>query len=116
MEPVLGSYLAAILGGALIGALLAVFGGGGSVLATPLLVHAVGVRDPHVAIGTAAAAVAVNAAVGLAAQARAGRVKWPCALLFGGAGLTGALIGAHLAEQTDGSRLLLWFALAMALV
>ncbi len=116
MEPVLGSYLAAIVGGALIGALLAVFGGGGSVLATPLLLYIVGVSDPHVAIGTAAAAVAVNAAVGLAAQARAGRVKWPCALLFGGAGLTGALIGAQMAKQVDGARLLLWFALAMALV
>ena len=56
------SYAAAALGGAVIGLLLAVFGGGGSVLATPLLVYLVGVRDPHVAIGTAAAAVAVNAA------------------------------------------------------
>lgn len=59
------SYPAAILGGAVIGLLLSVFGGGGSVLATPLLLYIVGIRDPHVAIGTSAAAVAVNAAVGL---------------------------------------------------
>lgn len=110
------SYPAAVIGGAVIGLLLSVFGGGGSVLATPLLLYVVGVRDPHVAIGTSAAAVAVNAAVGLLVQARAGRVKWPCALVFGGAGLTGSLIGAHIAKQIDGSQLLLWFALAMALV
>ncbi|WP_374472385.1 sulfite exporter TauE/SafE family protein [Phenylobacterium sp.] len=106
----------AALSGALVGLLLTVFGGGGSVLATPLLVYLVGVRDPHVAIGTSAAAVAVNAAMGLATQARAGRVKWPCALVFGGAGLGGSLLGAHLAKQMDGERLLAWFALAMALV
>ncbi|MFA5963121.1 MAG: sulfite exporter TauE/SafE family protein [Sphingomonas sp.] len=110
------SYPAAVAGGAVIGLLLSVFGGGGSVLATPLLLYVVGVRDPHVAIGTSAAAVAVNAAVGLLVQARAGRVKWPCALVFGGAGLSGSLIGAHIAKQVDGSQLIVWFALAMALV
>lgn len=110
------SYPAAVLGGAVIGLLLSVFGGGGSVLATPLLLYIVGVRDPHIAIGTAAAAVAVNAAVGLFVQARAGQVKWPCALVFGGAGLTGALIGAQVAKQVDGGQLLIWFAAAMALV
>ncbi|MDP1630629.1 MAG: sulfite exporter TauE/SafE family protein [Caulobacter sp.] len=107
---------AALGGGALIAFLLSVFGGGGSVLATPLLLYVVGIRDTHVAIGTSAAAVAVNALGGLIAQARAGRVKWPCALVFGGVGLSGALLGAHLAKQMDGAKLLLWFALAMAVV
>ncbi|PIB92824.1 sulfite exporter TauE/SafE family protein [Caulobacter sp. FWC2] len=116
MDPAVWSYVAAVAGGAGIGLLLTVFGGGGSVLATPLLVYVVGVRDPHVAIGTAAAAVAVNAAAGLAVQARAGRVKWPCALVFGGAGLAGSLAGAHLAKQMNGERLLFWFAGAMAIV
>ena len=110
------SYGAAVAGGALIGLLLTVFGGGGSVLATPLLIYVVGIRDPHIAIGTSAAAVAVNAAAGLAAQAKAGRVKWPCALVFGGAGLAGSFLGAHVAKQMDGQRLLLWFAGAMAAV
>jgi uncharacterized membrane protein YfcA len=110
------ALLVATLGGAVIALLLGVFGGGGSVLATPLLVHGVGVASPHVAIGTAAAAVAVNALAGLALQARAGRVKWPCALVFGGAGLAGALTGAEIAKSIDGQALLGWFALAMALV
>jgi uncharacterized membrane protein YfcA len=115
MDPIL-TYLAASLSGALVGLLLTVFGGGGSVLATPLLLYVVGVREPHVAIGTSAAAVAVNALIGLASQARAGRVKWPCALVFGGAGLAGSLSGAHLAKQVNGQTLLVWFAVAMALV
>jgi uncharacterized membrane protein YfcA len=110
------SYVVAAVGGAVIGLLLAVFGGGGSVLATPLIVYMVGVRDPHVAIGTSAAAVSVNALVGLATQARAGRVKWPCATVFGGAGLAGSLIGAELAKRVDGQVLLGWFGVAMALV
>ncbi|ATC25766.1 sulfite exporter TauE/SafE family protein [Caulobacter vibrioides] len=110
------SLLTAALSGALVALLLTLFGGGGSVLATPLLLYVVGVRDPHVAIGTSAAAVAVNAAVGLLAQAKAGRVKWPCALTFGAPGLVGSLLGAHLAKAVNGQHLLVWFALAMAAV
>ncbi len=116
MEPGFVAYAAAVASGAVVGLLLGVFGGGGSVLATPLLLYVVGVRDPHVAIGTSAAAVAVNALAGLAVQARAGRVKWPCALVFGVAGLAGSLTGAHLAKQVEGQQLLLWFAAAMALI
>ena len=58
-------------------------------------------------------AVAVNAATGLAAQARAGRVKWPCASVFALSGLTGALAGAQVARQVNGQALLMWFAFAM---
>ncbi|MBX7249063.1 MAG: sulfite exporter TauE/SafE family protein [Caulobacteraceae bacterium] len=110
------SLLLAALSGGLVGLFLAVFGGGGSVLAAPLLLYLVGVRDPHVAIGTSAAGVAVNAAVGLAGHARAGRVKWPCALVFGAAGLAGSVAGSTLAKRVDGHSLLLWFALAMAAI
>lgn len=108
--------LLAAASGAVVALLLTLFGGGGSVLATPLLLYVVGVRDAHVAIGTSAAAVAVNAAIGLAAHARAGRVKWPCALTFGAPGLVGSFAGAHLAKAASGSHLLAGFALAMAAV
>jgi uncharacterized membrane protein YfcA len=116
MDPALWPFVAAGLGGVVIGLLLAIFGGGGSVLATPPLLYVVGVRDPHVAIGTAAAAVAVNAAMGLTLHHRAGTVKWSCALVFGAAGLIGALVGAHIAKQVEGGKLLLGFAVAMAAV
>ena len=105
-------FLAA-LGGILIGLLLTVFGGGGSVLATPWLIYVVGVADAHIAIGTSAAAVAVNAATGLWAQARSGAVKWPCASVFATAGLAGALAGAEVGKTIDGTTLLNWFAVAM---
>ena len=107
------AILLALAGGALIGLLLTLFGGGGSVLATPWLIYVVGLADTHAAIGTSAAAVAVNAATGLAGQARAGRVKWPCATVFAFSGLAGALAGAQLAKMVDGAALLTWFAFAM---
>lgn len=110
------TFALAALGGAIVGLLLAAFGGGGSVLATPWLIYVVGIADVHVAIGTSAAAVALNALAGLLGQARAGSVKWPCASVFAVAGVSGALIGAHLAKQVDGQALLGWFAIAMALV
>lgn len=106
----------AALGGAIIALLLGLFGGGGSVLATPWLLYAVGIADAHVAIGTGAAAVALNAAANLGMQARAGTVKWPCALGFAGAGLAGSLAGAALAQRVDGAALLGGFALAMLAV
>lgn len=107
------TVLLALAGGLMIGMLLTLFGGGGSVLATPWLIYVIGVGDVHLAIGTSAAAVAVNAATGLLVQARAGRVKWPCASVFALAGLIGSLLGAHLAKSVDGARLLDWFAGAM---
>lgn len=116
MTLTLTTVIAALASGAVVGLLLSVFGGGGSVLATPLLFYAVGVGDAHLAIGTSAAAVSVNALAGLAAQARAGRVKWPCALVFGASGLAGSLAGSTLAKSIDGRALMVWFAVAMAAV
>ena len=108
--------ITAIASGALVGALLGLFGGGGSVLATPLLLYVVGIDDPHVAIGTSAAAVAVNALINLVGHGRSGRVKWPCATVFAVAGLAGSFLGSSLAKQVDGRQLLLFFALAMAAI
>jgi uncharacterized membrane protein YfcA len=102
--------------GALVGALLALFGGGGSVLATPLLLYVVGLRDPHVALGTSTVAVAFNATVNLAGHWRGGRVRWPCALAFAAAGLAGSLAGSTVGKQVEGQRLLLFFACAMAAI
>ncbi|MFP5450002.1 MAG: sulfite exporter TauE/SafE family protein [Alphaproteobacteria bacterium] len=110
------AMIAAVISGAVVGLLLAVFGGGGSVLATPALIYVVGVSDTHLAIGTSAAAVAVNAAINLVGHARNGRVKWPCASVFATAGLAGALGGSSLAKLVDGQHLLALFAVAMAAI
>jgi uncharacterized membrane protein YfcA len=72
--------LLAIASGSLVGFSLGLVGGGGSILAVPLLVYVVAVSSPHVAIGTSAVAVAVSAASNLAGHARAKTMKWPCAL------------------------------------
>lgn len=102
--------------GLLVGFVLALVGGGGSILAVPLMVYLVGVPSPHVAIGTSAFAVAVNAATGLASHARAGTVKWRCAFMFAAAGIAGALAGSTVGKAFDGQRLLFLFALVMILV
>lgn len=107
------ALLLALLGGLLVGLLLTLLGGGGSVLATPWLIYVVGVADTHAAIATSAAAVAVNAATGLLAQAKAGRVKWPCASVFAVAGLLGSVLGARLAMTIDGDQLIRAFGAAM---
>jgi uncharacterized protein len=107
---------AALAAGALIGLVLGLVGGGGSILALPLLVYVVGVGSTHVAIGTAGIAVALNAATGLAGHARAGTVKWPCAAVFAVAGVTGALMGAELGKAFDGDRLLALFGALMIVV
>jgi uncharacterized membrane protein YfcA len=105
--------LLSVVSGALVGLTLGLIGGGGSVLAVPLLIYLVGVPSAHVAIGTAAIAVALNAALGLAAHARLGTVKWRCAAVFSLAGMLGALLGSSLGKALSGTYLLALFGIAM---
>ena len=102
--------------GVLVGFSLGLVGGGGSILAVPLMVYVVGVPDPHVAIGTSAIAVAANAAVNLGNHARGGNVHWSCALVFAAAGVIGALGGASLGKTVDGNNLLVLFAILMLVI
>ncbi len=108
--------LLAILSGAAVGLVLALIGGGGSILATPALLYVVGVANPHVAIGTSALAVSVNAFANLINHARRGNVKWRCAVVFGAAGVLGASIGAAVGKATNPHVLLPLFALLMIVV
>ena len=102
--------------GALVGFSLGLVGGGGSILAVPLMVYVVGVPDAHVAIGTSAIAVAANAAVNLSNHARGGTVMWSCALTFAAAGIAGAFAGSIFGKMLDGERLLALFALLMLVI
>src|SRR3977135_82013 len=78
-----------LLSGSFVGFSLGLVGGGGSILAVPLMMHLVRVPAAHVAIGTSAVAVAVNAAANLLSHARTGTVKWSCAGVFALAGVAG---------------------------
>jgi uncharacterized membrane protein YfcA len=109
-------YMLGALSGIVVGFVLGLVGGGGSILAVPMMVYLVGVRDPHLAIGTSAFAVAVNAATGLASHARAGTVKWRCALMYAGAGIAGAFAGSTAGKAFDGQKLLFLFAILMVIV
>jgi len=107
------TILAALVSGGVIGLILGLVGGGGSILAVPFLIYVVGVGSPHAAIGTAAVAVTVNALASLIGHARAGRVKWRCAGVFAVSGMIGAALGAELGKAFDGKRLLVLFGLLM---
>jgi uncharacterized membrane protein YfcA len=115
MLDIIRSALAAA-SGALVGFSLGLVGGGGSILAVPLMVYVVGVSNPHVAIGTSALAVAANGATGLLTHARARTIKWRCAATYASAGIAGALVGSMAGKAVDGQRLLFLFAIVMAVV
>jgi uncharacterized membrane protein YfcA len=102
--------------GSLVGFSLGLVGGGGSILAVPLMFYLVGVPDAHLAIGTSAIAVGANAAANLVQHARCGTVKWRCAAVFAAAGVGGAFAGSSLSKLVDGRRLLVMFALLMFVV
>lgn len=102
--------------GALVGASLGLIGGGGSIMAVPLLIYLVGIPSAHVAIGTSSVAVAVNGVSGLLSHARLGTVKWPCAIVFTASGIAGAFVGAHFGQQLGGNQLLALFGTFMIAV
>ena len=107
---------AAIGSGVIVGFSLGLIGGGGSILAVPLLLYIVGMPDPHQAIGTSALAVAVNAYANLVPHARAQHVRWGPAVIFASAGVVGAFAGSSIGKMMDGHRLLILFALLMLFV
>jgi hypothetical protein len=106
----------AIVSGVAVGLILALIGGGGSILATPALLYVVGISNPHVAIGTSALAVSVNAFANFINHWRRGNVKWSCAVVFAAAGVAGAALGAELGKLTDARVLLPLFAVLMIVV
>lgn len=116
MDLTIVQYGLSVVSGIFVGFSLALVGGGGSVLAVPLLVYVVGVPLPHVAIGTSALAVAANAAANVIPHWRGGTIKFRCALVFAGFGIVGALIGSTIGKAIDGHQLVGWFGLVMIAV
>jgi uncharacterized protein len=116
MPPDLVADALGLLSGSLVGFSLGLMGGGGSILAMPLMIYVVGVSSVHIAIGTTALAVAVNAAANLVTHARMGTVKWRCAGVFAAAGVVGAFGGSSLSKIVEGQKLLVMFSVLMLIV
>lgn len=100
--------------GALIGLSIGMVGGGGAVLAVPVLVYALGL-GVHEATTASLAVVGVAAVTGAIGQAQRGRVCWSSAAWFSIAAALGAGVGTVANRALGGPVLMLVFSLVMAL-
>lgn len=98
----------AIVLGLVIGLALGALGGGGSILAVPVLVHLAG-QSVAAATATSLVAVGVSAAMGASGHVRAGRVRWDAAAVFVVVGVAGSWAGTRVNAHVDGDVLLLAF-------
>lgn len=104
-----------VLFGVVVGLLLGLTGGGGSIVAVPMLVY--GLRLPaREAVGVSLAAVGATSFVGFLHRRMLGEVELPTGLLFAIAGMLGAPVGAWLAGLLSEQVLLLAFAGLMLVV
>ncbi len=99
-------YLFSIISGFLVGFSLGLIGGGGSILAIPLLLYFVGIDKPHLVIGTTALAVGINAYINFIGHFRKHNVDIKIGLIFSIVGVIGVLIGTTLGLITPGESLI----------
>lgn len=104
--------IVALCFGLAIGLAVGAVGGGGAVLAVPVLVYAVGL-GVHEATTVSLAVVALGAATGAAAQARGGFVCWASAGWFALAASAGSVAGTLANRALGGEALLLLFSAVM---
>src|SRR5687768_209221 len=87
--------------GLALGVLLGVLGGGGSILAVPVLVYVLG-EPVQTATTESLLVVGAAALVGAADYGRTGRVRVKTALAFGLAGASGSILGTALNRLANG--------------
>jgi uncharacterized membrane protein YfcA len=104
-----------ILFGGLVGFALGLTGGGGSLLAVPLLVYGLSMA-PREAFGVSLAAVGATALFGVVPRIRAGQIEIGTGVLFAIAGMVGAPVGTWLAGHLSETVLLVTFAVLMLFV
>jgi uncharacterized membrane protein YfcA len=109
------ALVASLLLSAGIGVALGIFGGGGSILAVPVLVLVTHLA-PAAAVGTSLAMVGTTSLVASYAHHRRGTVVPQVALLFGLSGALTAFVGAKLTVLVSGSVLMHAFAALMLAV
>lgn len=108
-------FTLSIVFGALVGFALGLTGGGGSLLAVPLLVYGLAVA-PREAFGVSLAAVGATALVGVIPRIRAGQVEVGTGILFAIAGMLGAPLGTWVAGMIPETVLLTLFSVLMLVV
>ncbi|MFW0181923.1 TSUP family transporter [Rothia sp. CCM 9417] len=102
-----------LVGGLLIGLLMGALGGGGAILAVPLLVYGAGMA-PASATLASLVIVSLGSITGIATHART--VQWRQGITFGALGIAGASVGRMLSVGVDGSALLLAFSALLVVV
>lgn len=106
--------LAAIFGVA-VGLALGLTGGGGSIIAVPLLVYGLSM-PPRQAVGVSLAAVGATALVGAVQRLSRHEVEVRTGLMFAAAGMFGAPLGSLIGRQVPETALLTSFAVLMIAV
>jgi len=104
-----------ILFGAFVGFALGLTGGGGSLLAVPLLVYGLAIA-PREAFGISLAAVGATALIGVVPRIRTGQVEVGTGVLFAVAGMLGAPVGTWVAGMIPETVLLTLFAVLMLVI
>ncbi len=107
--------LVALVAGALIGLSLGALGGGGSILAVPVLVYALG-QSPAQATTGSLVVVGVTSLIGAVTAHRAGNVLLGRGVAFGVVALGGAIAGAKASAHVSEPVLLAAFAVLMLVV
>ncbi|TVQ40468.1 MAG: sulfite exporter TauE/SafE family protein [Spirochaetaceae bacterium] len=105
----------ALLFGSAMGLSLGLTGGGGSILAVPLLVYGLGM-ELRAAVAVSLAVVGLTALFGATIQARSGQVLWRAGMLLGGGGIVAAPLGARLGAAMPDDMVLILFAVLMIVV
>jgi uncharacterized membrane protein YfcA len=92
------TLIIALVAGALVGLALGALGGGGSVLAVPVLIHVLGFT-PVAATTASLVIVTATSVTALAAHAREENVSWRTGSLFAAAGIIPAMLTGVLAAR-----------------
>jgi uncharacterized membrane protein YfcA len=95
-----------------IGLSLGLLGGGGSILAVPLLHYALHF-EVHEAIAASLFVVGVTSSIAMIPYARDGRVRWRIALAFGSASMAASFAGGRVRTWLPATALLTAFAVVM---
>ncbi|QXJ31538.1 sulfite exporter TauE/SafE family protein [Saccharolobus shibatae] len=121
-------YVLSIISGILVGFSLGLIGGGGSILAIPLLLYFVGLANgiapgtpeysyiTHLTLGTTALAVGINAYINSYMHFKRGNVRVSEGIIFTIPGIIGDIIGAYLSHLMSGALILFLFGFLMIAV